>query len=68
MLKVLAEARLNLSTLESRPSRRVAWEYVFWADIDADLLASDAAAALDAIRPLTTMVRVLGAYQRSIAS
>jgi prephenate dehydratase len=64
VLRVLAEQRLNLSALESRPSRRVAWEYVFWADIDADLLSSDAATALDAIRPLTTMVRVLGAYQR----
>ncbi|HLY13344.1 MAG TPA: prephenate dehydratase [Candidatus Limnocylindrales bacterium] len=64
VLQVLANHRLNLSTLESRPSRRVAWEYVFWADIDADLLASDAAGALEAIRPLTTMVRVLGAYRR----
>lgn len=68
VLGVLADAQLNLSTLESRPSRRVAWEYVFWADIDADLLATDASAALEAIRPLTTMIRVLGAYQRSIAS
>jgi len=65
VLQVLADHRLNLSTLESRPSRRVAWEYVFWADIDADLLASEASAALEAIRPLTTMVRVLGAYRRA---
>ncbi len=42
----------------------MAWEYVFWADVDADLLASEAAAALDEIRPLTTMVRVLGSYRR----
>ncbi len=65
VLRVLADHRLNLSTLESRPSRQVAWEYIFWADVDADLLASEAAAALDEIRPLTTMVRVLGAYQRA---
>ena len=62
---MLADHQLNLSTLESRPSRRVAWEYVFWADIDADLLTSEASAALEAIRPLTTMVRVLGAYRRA---
>jgi prephenate dehydratase len=67
ILQVLAERRLNLSTLESRPSRQVAWEYVFWADIDADLLTTNAASALDEIRPLTTMVRVLGAYERSAA-
>jgi prephenate dehydratase len=65
VLKVLADHRLNLSTLESRPSREVAWEYVFWADVDADLLGPAGAAALDEIRPLTTMIRVLGAYQRA---
>ena len=68
VLRVLADRRLNLSTLESRPSREVAWEYVFWADVDADLLAPDGAAALAEIRPLTTMVRVLGAYQRTAGS
>ena len=68
VLQVLADHRLNLSTLESRPSRRVAWEYIFWADIDADLLAADAGGALEAIRPLTTMVRVLGAYQRAASA
>jgi prephenate dehydratase len=67
ILQVLADRQLNLSTLESRPSRQVAWEYVFWADIDADLLTTPAAAALDQIRPLTTMVRVLGAYERATA-
>ena len=67
ILQVLADRRLNLSTLESRPSREVAWEYVFWADIDADLLTTEAASALEAIRPLTTMIRVLGAYQRAAA-
>jgi prephenate dehydratase len=68
VLRVLADRQLNLSTLESRPSREVAWEYVFWADVDADLLAPDGAAALAEIRPLTTMIRVLGAYQRAAGS
>ena len=26
--------RLNMSTIESRPSRERAWEYVFWVDLD----------------------------------
>ena len=65
VLRVFADQRLNMSKLESRPSRERAWEYVFWVDLDADLLAPAAAGALEAIRPLTTMVRVLGAYQRA---
>ena len=34
-LRTFAEHGINLSSLESRPSRTVAWEYVFWADLDA---------------------------------
>ncbi len=40
VLRVFADHRLNMSKLESRPSRERAWEYVFWVDLDAD--AADA--------------------------
>ena len=36
VLRVFAEHGLNMSKLESRPSRERAWEYVFWVDLDAD--------------------------------
>ena len=35
-LRVFAEHGLNMSELESRPSRERAWEYVFWVELDAD--------------------------------
>ena len=35
-LGCFAERKINLSRLESRPSRGVRWEYVFWADMDSD--------------------------------
>ena len=35
VLRVFAEHGLNMSKLESRPSRERAWEYVFWVDLDA---------------------------------
>ncbi len=63
-LRCFADRGVNLSSLESRPSRTVAWEYVFWADIDAAADAPDAAAALDDLRAVSTMVRVLGSYRR----
>ena len=34
--RVFASHGLNMSKLESRPSRERAWEYVFWVDLDAD--------------------------------
>ncbi len=62
-LGVFARAGLNLSKLESRPSRDRAWEYVFWVDLDAD--EAQASAAADALAPETSMLRILGTYARS---
>jgi prephenate dehydratase len=64
-LREFAERGVNLSKLESRPSRHRAWEYVFWADLDADAAESSCAAAIDGLRAVSTMVRVLGSYPRA---
>ena len=64
-LQVFAGRSINLSKLESRPSRAAAWEYVFWADLDAHAQASECAAALDELARVATMVRVLGSYPRA---
>ena len=65
VLAVFAEHGLNMSTIESRPSRERAWEYVFWVDLDADGSAPETVAALSDLRSVTTMTRVLGSYPRS---
>ena len=64
-LRSFAERGVNLSKLESRPSRTAAWEYVFWADLDADAADPACAAAIEALRAVSTMVRVLGSYPRA---
>lgn len=64
-LQAFTDQTLNLSSLESRPSRTAAWEYVFWADIDAAAHDPAFMAALEALRASTTMVRVLGSYGRA---
>jgi prephenate dehydratase len=62
VLRVLAGHGLNMRKLESRPSRERAWEYVFWIDLDGDVAEPAMAAALDEVRGVTTMTRVLGSY------
>ncbi|MGI8703623.1 MAG: prephenate dehydratase [Candidatus Limnocylindrales bacterium] len=64
-LAVFAEAGINMSKLESRPSRERAWEYVFWIDLDADSADPLTAAALARLDGLAGMVRVLGSYPRA---
>jgi prephenate dehydratase len=65
VLAVFASRAINLSTLESRPSRERAWEYVFWADLDIDTAEPAMVAALADLTPITTMIRVLGSYPRA---
>ncbi len=38
-LGVIADHRINMTKLESRPSREGSWEYVFWVDLDSDVCA-----------------------------
>lgn len=65
-LGAFATRGINLSRLESRPSRATRWEYVFWADLDADAGEPACAAALDALRGEAAMVRVLGSYPPAV--
>jgi prephenate dehydratase len=62
VLRVIASHGLNMRKLESRPSRERAWEYVFWIDLDGDVADPGMAAALEEVKGVTTMTRVLGSY------
>jgi prephenate dehydratase len=65
VLEVFARRGINLSNLESRPSRNAPWEYVFWADLDAHLEDPACAAALADLDSFTTLIRVFGSYPRA---
>jgi prephenate dehydratase len=64
-LGCFATRGLNLSRLESRPTRTARWQYVFWVDLDADPADPTCAAALDELRAEAEMVRILGTYPRA---
>ena len=64
-LQVFGARTINLSKLESRPTRASPWEYTFWADLDAHSEAPECAAALRELAFVATMVRVLGTYAKS---
>jgi prephenate dehydratase len=63
-LGAFAARGVNLSRLESRPIRTARWEYLFWVDADADAADPACAAAIEALRAETEMVRILGSYPR----
>jgi chorismate mutase/prephenate dehydratase len=65
VLLVLSAHALNMTKLESRPSRTSSWDYVFWIDVDADMCAPARAAALAELRAAAVEVRVLGCYAKA---
>jgi prephenate dehydratase len=64
-LGAFAARGVNLSRLESRPTRGARWEYLFWVDVDADASDPECAAAIEDLRRETQMVRILGSYPRA---
>lgn len=66
LLKPLAERNISMSNIESRPSRRGVWDYVFFIDVDGhqdDVLVKE---AIDEIEKASAMVTVLGSYPKAV--
>jgi len=66
LLKPLAKRGISMSNIESRPSRRGVWEYVFFIDVDGHYEDDIVAAAIDEIGKTSAMVKVLGSYPRAV--
>ncbi|MEM3031175.1 MAG: prephenate dehydratase [Candidatus Micrarchaeia archaeon] len=64
-LHVFADRGINLTKIESRPSREKSWEYVFFADFEGHRLEPKPADALRALEGVTTFVKILGSYKKA---
>lgn len=67
LLEPLARHGVNMTRIESRPSRRDKWEYVFFIDIEGHVDDMPVARALAALQKRSTLYRVLGSYPRAQA-
>lgn len=66
LLRPFAEAGLNLTRIESRPSRRRNWDYVFFIDVDGHAEEPPLADAIAAGREFASLMRIIGAYPRAV--
>ena len=62
ILRPFQEHGLSLSKIESRPSRRKPWEYVFFVDIVGHRADKTLAGALDEVESNCMFMKVLGSY------
>ncbi len=67
-LGAFATRGINLTKLESRPSKDKPWEYVFYVDLEAHMEDSICSQALADLRDKTTFLKILGSYPKSVVS
>jgi len=65
-LRDLAEAfsnnAVNLSSIQSRPSKRRAWDYIFFVELDGHIAEASVRRALDKAEEHTVFLKVLGSW------
>lgn len=61
-LEPFARHGLNLTKIESRPTKRRPWEYVFFVDFEGHLETPPVQAALSEIRERCLFLKILGSY------
>ena len=66
LLEPFARHSISMSRIESRPSRRRKWDYVFFIDLDAHGEIEPLATALAEVKERASLFRVLGSYPRAI--
>ena len=62
VLKIFSDAKINLSKIESRPYRRVRWEYIFFVDFEGDKDDDNIKEALGFIETNVLWQKILGSY------
>jgi prephenate dehydratase len=60
-----AVRRINLTKIESRPTKETPWEYNFYVDFEGHVDNSTVEQALAAIRHKTLYIKVLGSYKKA---
>ena len=66
LLEPLAQHRVNMTRIESRPSRKRKWDYVFFIDIEGHVSDPAVAKALAALQSRASLFKVLGSYPRAV--
>lgn len=66
LLAPLAENGLDMTRIESRPSRNANWEYYFFMDINGHVQNENVAKALKELEKEAELIRVLGSYPKAI--
>ncbi len=66
LLKPLADHGVSMTRIESRPSRRKNWDYVFFIDLEGHAEEPPLASALEELESRSSLFKILGAYPKAV--
>ena len=66
LLQPLSDFGVSMTRIESRPSRRRKWDYVFFIDIEGHAEEAPVSDALARLEERSSLFKVLGAYPKAI--
>ena len=61
-----AKRKINLTRIESRPTKKTAWEYNFYLDFEGHRTEKKCAEALKALEKYSIFVKILGSYPKAV--
>ena len=64
ILKEFAKRRINLTKIESRPTKEVPWEYNFYVDFEGHSHDKEIRELIKAVKKKTLFIKILGSYKR----
>jgi chorismate mutase/prephenate dehydratase len=62
ILEPFKKAKINLTKIESRPSKRKAWEYIFFVDMEGHIEDKKLRKAVEALKENCLYLKILGSY------
>jgi len=62
LLRPFASNGINMTKIESRPSRRKAWEYIFFVDVEGHINDDRIRRTVDEIKSRCLFLKILGSY------
>jgi chorismate mutase/prephenate dehydratase len=57
---------VNLTKIESRPSKKKAWDYVFFVDLDGHMEDQSVRLALESLSKDNRIIKILGSYPKAL--
>jgi prephenate dehydratase len=64
-LQPFAKQGINLTKIESRPTKQIPWEYYFYLDFDGSTKDEGVHRAIEELRKRVDLVKILGSYPRA---